>query len=70
MHIPVSVRILEQGQITADSLRNYLVRHPEIENQISREGKREFLTTDAADNFNKHAEQFYGGPVHATTIHL
>lgn len=62
-YAPAKATILTQGGIVADSLTDYLTRHPALEQQISRQGKRTFLTTDSTDDFNRQATIFYGAPV-------
>lgn len=53
------VKVISQGEIVANSLQDYLVRHPEIEIKCSRGAKTHFLTTENASDFNRKASQFY-----------
>ncbi len=69
-HIPVGVKLLSQGEIVADSLEDYLKRHPEIESQCSRNGQRQFYTTDSTEDFDSHATVFFGEAVQATHVDL
>ncbi len=69
-YLPVGVRLLSQGEIVADSLKDYLKRHPEIENRCSKTGKRFFYTTDSADDFNEHAAKFFGEEIMAGHVDL
>ena len=64
------MRIVPQGQIVADSLKDYLRRHPEIECRCSKSATTSFLTTEATDKFNPLASLFMGAPVHSTKITL
>lgn len=68
--VPENIQILEQGQIVAGKLVNYLNRHPEMDQQLSKGGKIKFQTTESADNFNEKAALFLGQKVKAETIHL
>ncbi|MBW6535594.1 MAG: glutamate racemase [Mariniphaga sp.] len=68
--VPKKIQILEQGQIVAEKLVDYLKRHPEMEQKLSKTGKIEFQTTESADNFNEKAALFLGQKVEAETIHL
>jgi glutamate racemase len=68
--VPENIQILEQGQIVAEKLIDYLKRHPEIDRKLSKGGKIEFQTTESADNFNEKAALFLGQKVEAETIHL
>ena len=65
---PAHATILSQGGIVADSLANYLTRHPAIDAQCSQHGWRTFLTTDSTADFDRQATVFYGEPVQS--VHL
>lgn len=62
-HLPEHISVVAQGDIVADSLSGYLLRHPEMEQRISRSGKTEFYTTDSPKDFNEHASIFFGQAV-------
>jgi glutamate racemase len=68
--VPENIQILEQGQIVAEKLVDYLNRHPEVELKLSKAGKIEFQTTESAENFNEKAALFLGQQVEAETVHL
>lgn len=68
--VPVDVTILSQGEIVANSLRDYLHRHKQMEESISKNEKTMFYTTDDVTNFNYQAEIFYGKHVAAQQLHL
>lgn len=68
--VPANVTILSQGKIVADSLANYLDRHPEIEGNCSKQGQIAFFTTDSAEDFDNHAAVFYGKPVKSSHLSL
>lgn len=68
--VPENIQILEQGQIVAEKLMDYLNRHPEVELKLSKSGKIEFQTTESADNFNEKAALFLGQKVEAETVHF
>lgn len=69
-YLPASVRIISQGEIVARSLKNYLFRHPEIEELCSRNGTSEFCTTESAEVFNKQAAVFLGQEVNSNTVKI
>ncbi|MEI2740632.1 MAG: glutamate racemase [Chitinophagaceae bacterium] len=69
-YLPVGVRLVSQGEIVASSLANYLNRHPEMEARCSKNGQREFYTTDSTTDFNNHAAIFYNGPVNSKHVDL
>jgi glutamate racemase len=59
-YLPVDTKIVIQGEIVAASLKNYLLRHPEIESKCSKGKSIQFYTTDSTTDFDKEAELFYG----------
>lgn len=65
-----NVQLLSQGEIVADSLADYLHRHPEIEERLTKQEQKQFFTTDSADDFNRHARLFYGAEIQAVHIEL
>ncbi|MDE6811372.1 MAG: glutamate racemase, partial [Muribaculaceae bacterium] len=68
--MPDRVSIIPQGQLVADSLADYLRRHPEIEQCCSRSGHLEFLTTENPSKFDSLATLFLDTPVSSTRIQL
>lgn len=68
--LPSGVHLISQGDIVAASLSDYLHRHPEIEQTISRTSTSTFLTTENADTFSPMASLFLHTPVAATQITL
>jgi glutamate racemase len=64
------MKILTQGEIVAESLRDYLLRHPEIESKCSKNGERTFYTTDSSEDFDSHASIFFGEPVQSKHVSL
>ncbi|GAB3768428.1 glutamate racemase [Spirosoma horti] len=67
---PPNTTILSQGSIVSKSLVDYLIRHPEIDAQCSKNGQRTFLTTDSTEDFDRQATVFYGQPVHSEHLAL
>ncbi len=63
-YLPDSIQTVSQGDIVAKSLADYLYRHSEMEQNITKNGTQQFFTTtdDTAD-FDYHASQFFGEPV-------
>ncbi len=62
-YTPVHIKIVSQGEIVAKSLADYLQRHPEIDEKLSKHGSRSFFTTDATTDFDDHATIFFRQPV-------
>lgn len=69
-YVPENVNVLSQGTIVADSLVDYLHRHPEMDAKITRGGTARFLTTERADRFASLADVFMGEKVDAEQIVL
>ncbi|WP_118949620.1 glutamate racemase [Taibaiella helva] len=69
-YLPAGVSLIAQGPIVADSLADYLRRHPELAASLSTGGRKTFFTTDSVADFEEHATQFFGEEVKAQHIHL
>lgn len=67
-YLPESVQLLTQGGIVAESLKDYLSRHPEMENKLSKDGKKTFYTTDACADFDEQASNFFGEKLHSQHV--
>ncbi len=68
--LPPASRIISQGEIVADSLADYLQRHPEMEARCSKGKTLRFYTTDSTEDFDSHASIFYGGALRSTHVLL
>ncbi len=67
---PENIQIIEQGDIVADSLADYLMRHPEIEKKCTKNNNCTFLTTEDATKFNSMASIFLKENITSTQICL
>ncbi|MDE3212548.1 MAG: glutamate racemase [Bacteroidota bacterium] len=68
--LPEGISLVSQGEIVAQSLADYLERHPEIRDNCSKGGKVQFYTTDSVRDFDLHSSIFYGKPVHSSHVDL
>lgn len=68
--IPAGIQVIEQGAIVAQSLADYLKRHPEKELQCSKGGQTAFYTTGDPADFDSHAAYFFGEPVKSQHLQL
>lgn len=68
--LPPAVNVINQGPVVAEKLAQYLIRHPEMEIRITRNGTVRFYTTENAEMFEKKAGLFLGGEVSAQTVLL
>lgn len=55
---PQHIRIVAQGEYVAQSLRDYLNRHPEMDARCTQGGNCRFLTTESESKFKESASLF------------
>jgi glutamate racemase len=63
-----NVNVIAQGDIVAKSLVDYLQRHPNLEQKITKTGTRQFFTTDDTTEFDHHASRFFSAPVTSSFV--
>lgn len=68
--LPKNINVLTQGEIVANSLVDYLDRHPEMERWCTKGGNRTFLTSGSSASFAKSASLFLGENLEATHLDL
>lgn len=56
--LPNNIKLISQGEIVANSLKDYLFRHPEMDVRCSKNSEREFFTTEFVDSFEEKASRF------------
>lgn len=69
-YVPAGVKLVSQGEYVAESLADYLVRHPEMSSRLTTGGSRRFLTTESVEKFSDAASLFLGYNVNAEKIEL
>lgn len=69
-YVPAHVKIIEQGPIVAHSLKDYLDRHPEMEQRCSKGGSCRYTTTEDASRFSPVASIFVNHTVNAEHVVL
>ncbi|MDR1729896.1 MAG: glutamate racemase [Prevotellaceae bacterium] len=57
-YAPDKMNIISQGEIVAASLQDYLRRHPQMEERITKTGHCKFFTTESVAKFKKSASLF------------
>jgi len=62
-YLPEGVKLLSQGPYVAESLKSYLMRHPEMSCRLSENGDCRFMTTEAEEKFSETASLFLKRPV-------
>lgn len=68
--IPENINLISQGEIVAESLKDYLKRHTGIESQISQGKTISFFTTDDTETFDEHGSLFFGSEVKSNHLEL
>ena len=69
-YLPAGVRVVPQGEYVAESLKNYLERHPNIEQHCSKHATVHYLTTENPQKFQEQAQIFLHEPVEVENITL
>lgn len=69
-YVPANVRVLPQGEYVANSLQQYLLRHPEMAERVTQGASCRFITTEDPAMFNESATIFLRQPVQAERIML
>ena len=69
-YLPAGVRVVPQGEYVAESLKDYLERHPRMEQRCARGGTVSYLTTENPEKFKEQAQIFLHEPVEVENISL
>ncbi|MDR2384704.1 MAG: glutamate racemase [Tannerella sp.] len=69
-YLPQGVTLFSQGERVAESLKEYLNRHSEMETRLSKNGICKFLTTESAEKFSEAASLFLKQNITAQHINL
>jgi glutamate racemase len=64
------IQVVSQGAIVAQSLANYLERHPAMAGNCSKNGQIRFCTTDSTSDFDEKGAIFFGKPIKSVHILL
>ena len=57
-YIPEHISVIAQGEYVAESLKDYLKRHPEMDAKCTKNGNCQFYTTEAEEKFSESASTF------------
>ena len=69
-YVPDTAQVITQGEIVAESLIDYLKRHPEMDIKCSRSGSCKYLTTENPNKFSEMASLFMNEQAIASRITL
>jgi len=67
-HLPGHIQVISQGEIVANSLKDYLIRHKQMDDKISKQSSIEFFTTDCPELFDLHALKFYNKSIYSNQL--
>lgn len=67
---PPGVRIVPQGEYVANSLKDYLLRHPDMDVRLTKRGTCRYLTTENPDKFKESALGFLHQRIDVERIEL
>ena len=68
--LPEGIKVISQGEIVANALKDYLERHTEIDENCSKGGEITLFTTDNTDDFDRHTSAFFGKIIRSSHIHI
>ncbi len=68
--LPKKIRLLGQGDIVANSLSDYLERHPEIAGQLKSTSTKTFYTSGDQKTFDEHASVFFESEIESEHVDL
>lgn len=57
-YIPEHISVIAQGEYVAESLKDYLKRHPGMDAKCTKNGNCQFYTTEAEEKFSESASTF------------
>lgn len=69
-YMPEKVNVIAQGEYVANSLKEYLGRHPEMSKRCTRNGNCQFYTTEAEEKFIESASTFLNQSISVKRISL
>lgn len=69
-YMPAHIRTVAQGGLVAESLKDYLHRHPEMDARCTRRGTCRFFTTESVEKFRESASIFLDCPIDVASIEL
>lgn len=65
-----NIFVLDEGPVVAKKLEEYFVRHPEMEEEVSKNGSVRFFSSDPTDAFVRFGSRFFGKEIHTEKIRL
>lgn len=70
-YLPTTISVISEGKITAEKLKDYLQRHTEIEETLSKHNTRTFFSTAPSEQYSQLIHTFSGAEfTHSHPLHL
>lgn len=69
-YVPDGIKIVSQGEYVAESLKDYLTRHTEIDARCTKNGTAHYYTTENAEKFKEVARIFVTDDIEVEHIDL
>lgn len=69
-YVPNGVRIVPQSEYVADSLKDYLHRHPEMDKMCTKGAKARYYTTESTQKFKENARIFLPDDINVEHLDL
>lgn len=69
-YVPEGIKIVSQGEYVAASLKDYMVRHPEMDMRCTKGGSCRYYTTESVETFLPNASIFLNSVVDAESLSL
>lgn len=70
LYVPDGVTVIPQGQYIADSLKDYLRRHADMDARLTKGGTCRYLTSESSERFDECAAVFLNEAVDAEHVRL
>ena len=68
--VPPPVELIDQGDLVAERLADWLVRHPDVESRLSRKARRRYATTDDPGWFAARGEPIMRASITVERVRL
>ena len=69
-YLPAGVQVVSQGAWVAESLKDYLQRHPEMDKKCTKGGRCVYRTTESEEKFTESASIFLNESIRGERINL
>jgi len=64
------ITIIHQGRVVAQKLKEYLIKHPDLDRKLAKKADYQFFVTDLNPRYEKMARFFFSKPIQIQQIHL